>query len=186
MKNKGIFPTNFPICIILSNGFVSISSAAGDRFQGQWLKKENEARSLMQFGGAVVVYHAMICGVDISSNISLVHATATETEQLRALGTLINYLGKGKSSGQNGEERSLSFSGIGLRTAIKSWEKVEKHTHKGVITCKGGRNYVLLLTEILNTEENDRGTTDMKCFATEHLTFSLLYYGERVLWWLQY
>lgn len=183
MKNKGIFPTNFPICTISSNGFVSISNAADDRFQGQWLEKENEARSLMQFGGAVVVYHATVCSADISSNISLLPATAIGTEKLQALGT-INYFGKEKSSGQtnNGEELSLPSPGTGWRTASKSWEGVEKHTCKGVITCKEGRNYVLLLTEILNTEENDRETTDMKCFATEHLTFSLLYYGERVLW----
>lgn len=135
----------------------------------------------MQFGGAVVVHHATVCYADTSSNIPLARATAVETEQLWALGT-INYLGKKKPSGQTnkGEKCSLPSSGIELRTAIKSWEGVEKHTCKGVITCKGGRNHVLLLTEILNTEENDRDTTDMKCFATEHLTFSLLYYGERV------
>lgn len=106
------------------------------------------------------------------SNTSLL--CATETERLQALGT-INYLGKEKVA-KLIRERS---SATGLRTASRSQGGVEERT-QGVVTCQGGRDCDLLLTAILNTEESSRETIDAKCFATEELTFSLSYCGERV------
>lgn len=97
-----------------------------------------------------------------------------------------NYLGKEKPKSQThrGEELSLLPSAIRLRTGSRPRGGVEQHTPKGVVTCKGGRDRVLLLTEILNTEETE--TIDTKCFATEELSFSLSYCAAGVWWPSQY
>lgn len=102
------------------------------------------------------VHHATVCSTDISP-ASLLCTTAIEMEWLQALGTT-NCPGKEKSNGQTnkGEEVFLLSSGIRLRTASRSRGGVEQHTPKGVVTCKRGRGSVLLLTEILNTEETER------------------------------
>lgn len=75
---------------------------------------------------------------------------------LQALGAT-NYLGKEKPKSQThrGEELSLLPSAIKLRTGSRPRGGVEQLTPKGVVTCKGGRDRALLLTEILNTEETE-------------------------------
>lgn len=164
MKSKVFSPHPFPI---LSNRLVplNISNVAGNGFQGQWLEEENEqghGRGSVRLGWAIspacgTLHHATVCSTDISRAASPLCTTAIEMEWLQALGTT-NYLGKEKSNGQTnkGEELSLLSSGMRLRTASRSQEGVEQHTPKGVITCKRGWDSVLLLTEILNTEETER------------------------------
>lgn len=191
MKSKVFSPHP---CPILSNRLVplNISNVAGKGFQGQCLEEENEARSWKRFSEAAAGHQ--LCLWHSPSRRSLQHRhlscclTTLHSSNWngQAAGTR-NYKLPGERKSQmahRGEELSLLSSAIRLRTGSRSREGVEQHTPKEVVTCKGGRDRVLLLTDILNTEETE--TIGTKCFATEELSFSLSYCAAGVWWPSQY